>query len=209
VALITLRDITARKRFERRIHEQQVALQDANAQLQEANARLQALATLDGLTGIYNHRAAKERLAAEWNRARRYQTPLSVLMLDVDKFKQYNDSFGHPAGDEVLKGVARLLKEKARDSDIVARYGGEEFILILPNTGEEAAVLFAERLRLAIEEEAWPLRPVTASFGAATMTPAMASMDDLVSAADRALYASKEGGRNRVTHIAQEASGNS
>jgi diguanylate cyclase (GGDEF)-like protein len=180
-------------------------LRETNEQLQEANARLHALATLDGLTGIFNHRAAKERLAAEWNRARRYDTPLSVLMLDVDKFKQYNDTYGHPAGDEVLKTVARLLREKARDTDVVARYGGEEFILLLPNTGDEAALTFAERLRVTLESEPWPLRAVTASIGAATMTEAMESFDDLVSAADKALYQSKESGRNRVTHSAMTA----
>lgn len=200
VSLVTMRDITARKRYERRIQEQQDALQDANAQLQGANARLQALATLDGLTGIFNHRAAKERLAVEWSRSRRYDAPLSVLMLDVDKFKQYNDAFGHPAGDEVLKSVASLMREKARDTDVVARYGGEEFILVLPNTGAEAALVFAERLRVALESQSWPLRPVTGSFGAATATPEMQSFDDLVAAADKALYFSKENGRNRVSH---------
>jgi len=98
--------------------------------------------------------------------------------------------------------VARLLREKARDTDVVARYGGEEFILLLPNTGDEAATIFAERLRVTLESESWPLRPVTASFGAATMTAEMDSFDDLVSAADKALYQSKENGRNRVTHAA-------
>ena len=200
VALVTLRDITARKNYERRIQEQQAELQEANSQLQEANRRLQDLATLDGLTGIFNHRAAKERLAAEWTRAARYDLPLSVLMLDVDKFKQFNDSFGHPAGDEVLKRVANLLRDKARETDIVARYGGEEFIVILPNTGEEASTIFAERLRIALEDDHWPLRPVTASVGAATMKATYETPDDLVSAADKALYASKENGRNRITH---------
>lgn len=201
VALLTLRDITARKSYERRIQEQQEALQSANGQLREANRRLQDLATLDGLTGIFNHRAAKERLATEWNRARRYDSPLSVLMLDVDKFKQYNDTFGHPAGDEVLKRVASLLREKARETDIVARYGGEEFMVILPNTGEEASATFAERLRDAIESEEWPLRPVSASVGAATMNADYKTADDLVAAADKALYFSKENGRNRITHV--------
>jgi diguanylate cyclase (GGDEF)-like protein len=203
IALLTLRDITARKSYERRIQEQQEALQIANGQLREANRRLQDLATLDGLTGIFNHRAAKERLATEWNRARRYESPLSVLMLDVDKFKQYNDAYGHPAGDEVLKRVANLLREKARETDIVARYGGEEFIVILPNTSEDASTIFAERLRSAIESENWPLRTVTASFGAATMTADLNDSDDLVAAADKALYFSKENGRNRVTHAGQ------
>jgi diguanylate cyclase (GGDEF)-like protein len=121
----------------------------------------------------------------------------------VDKFKQYNDSFGHPAGDEVLKGVAALLRDKARETDIVARYGGEEFIVILPNTGEEASTTFAERMRVAIEETPWPMRAVTASFGAATMSESVETSDDLVSIADQALYYSKEHGRNRVTHYSE------
>jgi diguanylate cyclase (GGDEF)-like protein len=121
----------------------------------------------------------------------------------VDKFKQYNDSFGHPAGDEVLKGVAALLRDKARETDIVARYGGEEFIVILPNTGEEASTTFAERLRVAIAETPWPMRAVTASFGAATMSESIETADDLVSIADQALYYSKEHGRNRVTHYSE------
>jgi two-component system cell cycle response regulator len=203
VALVTLRDITARKTAERRIQEQQEELQEANAQLQKANRRLQDLATLDGLTGIFNHRAIKERLAAEWNRARRYESPLSVLMLDVDKFKSYNDTYGHPAGDEVLKRVAALLREKTRETVIVARYGGEEFMVILPNTSEEASATFAERLRIAIESADWPLRTVTASFGAATMIPTHDMPDDLVSDADKALYYSKEHGRNRTTHAGE------
>jgi diguanylate cyclase (GGDEF)-like protein len=170
--------------------------------LAAANAKLEALATTDGLTGLKNHRAFREQLNFEWERRGRTQGPLSVVLLDVDKFKQYNDTYGHPGGDEVLKKVARLLSEHARDTDFVARYGGEEFVVIAAETDLSGVISLAERLRRAIESAEWPLRAVTASFGVATATLATASASDLVAEADAALYRSKEGGRNRVTHAA-------
>ncbi len=188
-------DITERKRQEQRILEQR-------RELEAANARLEALATLDGLTGLKNHRAFQERLEREWERTLRYNTPLSLLLLDVDHFKQYNDTFGHPAGDQVLQTVAHLLQRGARDSDFAARYGGEEFVVVLPHTDCAGARTAAERLRAAIGQAPWPQRPVTASFGVATLTAAMRSRAELIAQADRALYRSKESGRNRVTHAA-------
>ncbi len=179
----------------------QIELKAKQAALEEANIRLDALATTDGLTGVKNRRAFGEKLAGEVLRSARYGAPLSLLLLDVDKFKQYNDSFGHPAGDEVLKTVARVLGEQARTTDFVARYGGEEFTLVLPNTGAEGSLVLAERLRVAIESTSWPNRAVTASFGAATWTSEINTDTALIDAADRALYTSKENGRNRVTHI--------
>jgi diguanylate cyclase (GGDEF)-like protein len=197
--LASLHDITERKRYERKIHEQQM-------KLQEANTTLQALATLDGMTGLLNRRAFGEKMLDEMRRSARYGWPLSVLLMDVDKFKQYNDTFGHPAGDEVLKSVARLLQEQARSSDIVARYGGEEFIALLPNTDREAAHILAERVRVAIESAPWVERAITVSIGIATMTPQvvgdaalLTEADRLIETADQALYRSKENGRNRVT----------
>ena len=175
-------------------------IQEQQTKLQEANAQLQALAALDGLTGLFNHRAFKEKLEEELQRAVRYHLPLSLLLLDVDRFKQYNDTYGHPAGDEVLKMVARLLLQSPREIDFVARYGGEEFVVLLPNTDRAAALILAERLRLAIETAPWPQRAVTASFGATTLTPATANGAALIAEADEALYHSKETGRNRVTH---------
>src|SRR5439155_8293811 len=112
-------------------------LQRINAycgELEHANALLQALLVTDGLTGLKTHRAFQDRLEDEINRAARYQQHLSLIMLDVDHFKEYNDTFGHPAGDEVLRILARALQEHARDTDFIARYGGEEFTIILPNT---------------------------------------------------------------------------
>jgi diguanylate cyclase (GGDEF)-like protein/PAS domain S-box-containing protein/putative nucleotidyltransferase with HDIG domain len=170
------------------------------AELREANTLLESLATTDGLTGLKNHRSLQERLREEYDRARRYNTPLSIMMLDVDKFKEYNDGFGHPAGDAVLRQLARILQETARTSDVVARYGGEEFAILLPGANVEQAKNVAERYRYAVETAVWPVRAVTASVGAATLVPATTYPDALLVEADVALYRSKHRGRNCVTH---------
>jgi two-component system cell cycle response regulator len=190
--LASLRDITQRKHDEQRILEQQ-------AKLAEANARLEALATTDGLTGLANHRTFKEKLQEECQRAQRFRQPLALAMLDVDHFKPFNDAFGHPAGDEVLQRVARLLGENIRQIDVAARYGGEEFTVLLPNTGPTEAILVAERLRHAVEVAPWSLRPVTVSLGVAYLDSSSLSPADLIRLADQALYRSKQNGRNRVT----------
>ena len=185
----TCTDITASKRREEQ------------ARIIDEHTHLEALAFLDDLTGLNNRRSFQERLEFEFERAIQYQTPLSVIMLDVDQFKNYNDSFGHPAGDKVLKTVARLMYANARSADFSARYGGEEFIIITPCT-QEVSLVIAERLRSAIELADWPHRPVTASFGVATINSELTSPrpESLVVAADDALYSSKTSGRNRVTH---------
>ncbi|RYF44987.1 MAG: sensor domain-containing diguanylate cyclase, partial [Cytophagaceae bacterium] len=183
-----LRDLSDRRRIE--------------SQLREANEQLQRLATVDELTGLYNRRAFNLQLQTELDRAQRHATPLSLLLLDIDKFKSINDSWGHSYGDEVLKAVSLVLQSAVRPSDYLARYGGEEMIIILPNTDQEGALVLAERCRQAIESATWIKQQVTASFGAVTMTPNLASTDVLVKAADDALYFSKEHGRNRVSHHA-------
>ena len=162
--------------------------------------RSQALATTDGLTGLKNHRTFKERLAEEFERATRYHLPLSLMLLDVDHFKSFNDTHGHPAGDEVLRRVAKHLTESTRSTDFVARYGGEEFAVLLPFTHQAAALALAERTRTSIAGAKWDLRAVTASFGVATINDATLTWDLLVKQADTALYRSKAAGRNRVTH---------
>jgi len=177
-----------------------VQLRIANARLIEANARLLTIAATDSLTLVANHRGFQERLIEEWQRCRRYGHPLSVIMLDLDEFKAFNDSFGHLEGDHVLKEVAWALCISARESDFVARYGGEEFVIVLTETDAQGAVEAAERFRAAIEEHAWSLRPVTASLGVATMMPYMQSSQDLIDEADKAMYASKDSGRNRLIH---------
>jgi diguanylate cyclase (GGDEF)-like protein len=121
-----------------------------------------------------------------------------MILLDVDHFKDYNDAHGHPAGNHMLHLAAHILRDAARDVDIVARYGGGEFVLILPQTDIAGAALFAERLRLALEAYPWPLQNVTASFGVAALRRGEAYGVDIIARADAALYAAKAGGRNRI-----------
>ncbi|HEX4932363.1 MAG TPA: GGDEF domain-containing protein, partial [Gemmatimonadaceae bacterium] len=174
-------------------------LQVNQESLIEANARLAALASHDALTGLKNRRAFEERMVEELARIRRTRQPVTLLLLDIDHFKLFNDSFGHPRGDEVLRDVARLLSRTIRDTDVAARYGGEEFAIILPNTDAEGAHEMGERLRRAIEEAPWAERAITISVGAATAVTQGANLTELLEQADRALYRSKQGGRNRVT----------
>jgi len=192
-------NITEKRQYEARLEEQNRLLSEAKAELTKANERLRQLAATDGLTGLGNHREFQTRLEAELQRADRYGHDVSLLMMDVDHFKQYNDSFGHPAGDEVLRTVAELLRQEARESDFVARYGGEEFAVILPMTGPADAAQMAERVRARIEWHGWPLRAVTVSVGLASRSLPLATSEALLKAADQALYASKQAGRNRVS----------
>jgi diguanylate cyclase (GGDEF)-like protein/PAS domain S-box-containing protein/putative nucleotidyltransferase with HDIG domain len=203
------RDITTSKRAEQELKitilqlEHQIQIVNAQAaELEKANQRLTTLAMTDGLTGLYNHRAFQEEFAQEFERTKRYSTPLSIILLDVDKFKQYNDIFGHPEGDDVLKTVAQALQQAARDTDYICRYGGEEFVIILPNTGAQGAIIAAERFRAAIEQRRWTLRPVTASLGIATLDADLTTAQELIVQADKALYDSKKKGRNCFTHFA-------
>ncbi len=180
-------------------------LREQQEQLRVANEQLKALATTDGLTGLKNHRTFKERLAEEFERATRYHLPLSLMLLDVDHFKAFNDTHGHPAGDEVIKRVAKHLTESTRSTDFVARYGGEEFAVLRPFTLQPPALALAERTRVAIAHAEWDLRAVTASFGVATINADTHTASMLVEIADNALYRSKETGRNRVTHASELA----
>ena len=156
-AISTHVDISERKRSERLLEEKvdqlniaQARLEEQQARLVEANVLLEALATTDGLTGLKNHRSFQEQLSREFERSRRYQTPLSLMLLDVDHFKQYNDTYGHPAGDEVLKMVACLVAEHTRETDVACRYGGEEFVVVLSDTDAAGALVVAERMRAEI-----------------------------------------------------------
>jgi len=162
------------------------------------------LSYTDDLTGIYNHRFFIEQLAREVERHKRYFTPLSLLMIDIDYFKHYNDTNGHLAGDEVLRGIALLVERGVRQTDIVARYGGEEFSAILTNTGKEGALEIAERVRKNVSEtrfpneNAQPNKDLTVSVGVATFSSSISTLTDLIRNADHALYRAKNGGRNRV-----------
>ncbi len=195
----TIRDITEAKTHQEQREIANARLEAANSELAAANARLEALAMTDGLTGLKNHRSFQEKLTEEFDRSRRYHTPLALIMLDVDKFKLFNDTFGHPAGDEVLKQVAGALRDAARATDFVARYGGEEFILILPDTDAEGAMILAERMRQTVASQSWERQAVTVSMGVATLHPATSTPGCLVEHADTALYRSKQNGRNQVT----------
>lgn len=173
-------------------------------ELEQAKERLRQLAITDGLTGLYNHRYLKEHLEQELYRASRHLSEVSTVMIDIDHFKKYNDTYGHPAGDALLSAVARLLKENIRKIDIAARYGGEEFCLVLAETNKAAAVVVAEKMRKLVElsqfqpQEARVNGRVTISLGVATFPDDATSMNDLIAIADRRLYHAKQGGRNQV-----------
>lgn len=186
------------------LHAAHAELAQLNAELMEANRILEQAAVTDGLTGLKNHRAFQEALHSLTQMAERSRQPLSLIMLDVDHFKQFNDTFGHPAGDELLCQVARVLRDSARAYDVVARYGGEEFALLLPNTTLEQAVQVAERLRQQIHAIENPHARISASLGVATYRHGTAPAT-LLYEADTALYQAKRSGRNQVRIYHPEA----
>jgi diguanylate cyclase (GGDEF)-like protein/PAS domain S-box-containing protein len=196
-----LSDVTARMQAEQQ-------LIDKHRQLERTKRMLETLALKDALTGVYNRRHFSEQLDREWNRARREHLPLSLLMIDIDRFKQFNDTYGHLAGDRCLCAVADAARRCfARGSDLVARYGGEEFVVLAPGVERKQARERAELLRDAIADLAVDagdnatITSVTASIGVATVVPGERTMpEDLLVAADRALYQAKRQGRDRVIH---------
>ena len=165
---------------------------------------LGGMLVVDPLTQLVNRRALTIRLVTEMERVRRYNAPLSMLLIDLDHFKLVNDTYGHMAGDDVLASVATLLQRAVRSVDIVARYGGEEFIIVLPETGRQGAMMFAERVRERISTHGFAIGEnqtirVTSSIGVATYpSPRLDSVEDLFRAADIALYRAKGNGRNLV-----------
>lgn len=166
--------------------------------------RLRELSYTDGMTGLHNYRFFRLRIKEELARARRESSSLSLLIMDVDHFKNYNDTLGHPAGDEVLRKVSNILKKSVRDNDIVARYGGEEFAIILPRATQHGATALAERIRIKVEEagffreEVQPMGKVTISVGLASFPQDAPAETELISFADQALYVAKKSGRNQV-----------
>ena len=174
-------------------------------QLQSALADMRRLATVDQLTGVANRRSFDESLDTEWKRSVRDAAPLSLLMIDADHFKSFNDRYGHVAGDDCLRGIAAALGAKPlRQHDLVARYGGEEFAAILPGAPASVAEQIANQMRLSVREasirhEDNPPGYVTISIGCATVVPSAGMLpEELIAAADRALYLAKKSGRNRV-----------
>lgn len=172
-------------------------LEDAHRRLESVHTQLEQTSSRDVLTSLHNRRALNERLEVEWNRAVRYHENLTVVLIDVDYFRSYNESFGIKAGDAVLQTIGAVLQHGVRTSDFAARHGGEEFLIILPHTSEEEAIRLAERLRSAIQVAPWKHRAVTVSVGVAERTSNMVQISDLMDAADVALYQAKKT-RNRV-----------
>ena len=173
-------------------------------ELRSVMEKLEEVSITDGLTQIYNHRYLVSRLHYEFERAKRYGLPLSLIMLDIDHFKAYNDNNGHLGGDEALKKVARLILGAIRETDIVGRYGGEEFAVILLHADAIQMAEVAERIRRTIEETPFPneeLQPmgrITVSIGGCCLSHGMMTMEDLIRSADEALYRAKKNGRNQV-----------
>jgi len=192
------RDITRRKKIE--------------LELKEANAALEAMSLTDALTHVANRRRYDQCLSTEWRRALREKSPLSLLLLDVDWFKSYNDTYGHPCGDGCLEQIAEAAQDVVfRPSDLVARIGGEEFAVILPNTPEAGALEVAEQICSAVRHRRLPhntnpLGWVTISIGCSTIVPSDGlSASTLMRLADKALYTAKHGGRNQVCSAVLEA----
>ncbi len=203
----------ARDHLEQRVAKRTAALQETNqrlamvvGQLQEAQDELQRLSFVDGLTGVANRRFLDQQLDLEWRRLAREQAPLALVMVDIDQFKLFNDTYGHLAGDDCLRRVAQALGQSLlRPADILARYGGEEVVAVLPGTSLEGALALAERMRrqvegLAIAHAASTVAPwVTVSLGVAAQVPANHdNPQQVLAAADAALYQAKQAGRNRV-----------
>jgi two-component system cell cycle response regulator len=196
------------KRLQDELDQKNRELESTNQELEVANRKLRKLSITDGLTELFNHRHVHELLHEEFERSRRTHEPIAVAMLDLDRFKAVNDTYGHPTGDVILYETARIIRETAREIDMVGRYGGEEFIAILPNTDKAEAARFAERVRRAVEEHVFRDEPhevrMTASSGVASFPGLdIDTPETLLKRADEALYVAKESGRNRVIRASE------
>ncbi len=192
--------------------ELQEAFNEMSRELEVERKRLRTESQSDALTGLFNMRYFRLQLIEEFSRSQRYTRPVTLLMIDVDHFKAYNDRNGHPAGDIVLKEVSRILIRNVRGTDVVARYGGEEFVVLLPETPLEAGLNVAEKIRRAVEEHHFPFAGtktgdrITVSIGLASYPDVRVNSDqDLVESSDKALYTAKRSGRNRVCSFSAES----
>jgi diguanylate cyclase (GGDEF)-like protein/PAS domain S-box-containing protein len=201
-AIIVNQDVTGRFAAEKELVRAKRQLEEVNLELSEALAREHLLARTDVLTGVKNRRDFFEIASHEFGVAKRYGNEISLILFDIDFFKRVNDSFGHEAGDAVLRRIARLAETGIREADLLARYGGEEFIVLLPNSPPRLAAVMAERIRAAIEQSDFPeagaIGTVTISAGVAGCIPGEESLDEVIRRADNALYRAKANGRNRV-----------
>jgi len=203
---IDFAELKARMTSMLRIKRLQEELKDREKDLLEANERLRYMSQTDALTGIDNRRHLEERLAEMFEHSKRLSEPFSCVMCDLDRFKSVNDTYGHAAGDAILKQFSQILMDAAREIDRVGRYGGEEFMLLLPGTVLDAGVTFAERVRKQVESNTFTFDGTsirrTASFGVSAWPhPRITDCDALMRAADDALYVAKETGRNRVVRF--------
>ncbi len=180
----------------------ELALQSSQRLLEVANEQLLQQSLTDPLTGLNNRRSFEAILHSEFQRGNRSNAPLSLLMLDIDLFKSFNDTYGHLQGDHVLSQVGSLVRTGARTGDHIARFGGEEFVVILPDTSGEQALQVATRICTAVSSASWSVRPITVSIGVATRDAETPTPYALVNAADQALYEAKRSGKNRV-HASQ------
>ena len=203
---IDFAELKARLTSMLRIKRLQEELHERERELLEANERLKHMSQTDALTGLDNRRHLEDRLREMFEHAKRLSEPFACVMCDLDRFKGVNDTYGHQAGDAVLKQFARILRHEVREIDRVGRYGGEEFMLLLPGTVLDAGVTFAERVRKQVETHTFTFGETsicrTASFGVSAWPhPRIVDCDGLMRAADDALYVAKESGRNRVVRF--------
>lgn len=204
--IVVATDVSAKRRSEEELRQHRdhldVLVAQRTVELARANAELERMARMDDQTGLSNRRYVMERLDEELRRADRHGTPLAVMLLDLDHFKQVNDNYGHLAGDAVLAQSARVIQAAMRATDIKGRFGGEEFVTIMPQTTAVGARVFAERLRIAIgaqiHRDVAPEFRVTCSIGVSEFTSETSTLSDLLRRADRALYKAKRLGRDRV-----------
>ena len=197
-ALVSLEDVTPLEQKKRELNFTLEKLRESSDEIRQQNSELERLATTDPLTECLNRRSFFEQFESTWKTAERHGHQLSLAMVDIDFFKSINDEFGHSTGDDVLRGIAEVLRTEARTGDLVCRFGGEEFCVLFPHTDIEAAQQAAERFRIAIEAKRFPQLSVTASLGVSAVALGAGNAQELLDQADKCLYVAKRNGRNQV-----------